>query len=82
MKAIENNQMFTEVSSEEAVTINGGYDSSSFINSLILQRPSAIAYVPAAKNYFGQGQMQAYMTGGTTGQLNYLLGWANNLSRF
>ena len=24
MKAIENNQIFTEVSSEEAVTINGG----------------------------------------------------------
>jgi hypothetical protein len=82
MKAIENNQIFTEVSSEEAVTINGGSDTLRYINSLILQRPSAIGYVPAARRFVGNGQRLAYQRGGTTGQLNWLLGMANRLSRF
>lgn len=82
MKAIENNQIFTEVSSEEAVTINGGSLYSRYINSLIVQRPSAIRYVPAARRFVGFAQRLAYKGGGSTGQLNYLLGMANRLSRF
>ena len=77
MKA-ENNQMFTEVSSEEAVTINGGND---YINSIVIAS-GAWRYVPRAKRFVGNGQRLAYRSGGTTGQLNWLLGMANRLSRF
>lgn len=89
MKA-ENNQMFTEVSSEEAVTINGGYYNghypvypgySSYINSFVAAS-GAYNYTPYAKHVIGNGQIQAYQAGGTTGQLNYLLGAASSLSRF
>ncbi|MGB3655210.1 MAG: hypothetical protein WBA41_28950 [Rivularia sp. (in: cyanobacteria)] len=80
MKA-ENNQMFTEVSSEEAVTINGGYDPLSYINSLVIAS-GAWRYVPAARSAVGNGQRAAFQRGGTTGQLNWLLGTAYNLSRF
>ncbi|NJO61737.1 MAG: hypothetical protein HC836_26890 [Richelia sp. RM2_1_2] len=77
MKA-ENNQIFTEVSSEEAVTINGG---NYYINSIVAAS-GAWRYVPYAKRAVGNGQRLAYQRGGTTGQLNYLLGMANRLTRF
>jgi hypothetical protein len=83
MKAIENNQIFTEVSSEEAVTINGGrgLSPSDYINSIVIAS-GAWRYVPYARRAVGNGQRLAYQRGGTTGQLNYLLGAANRLSRF
>jgi hypothetical protein len=80
MKA-ENNQMFTEVSSEEAVTINGGSVISRYINSVVAAS-GAWRYVPYARRAVGNGQRLAYQRGGTTGQLNYLLGMANRLTLF
>ena len=77
MKA-ENNQIFTEVSSEEAVTINGG---NGYINSIVIAS-GAWRYVPYARRAVGNGQRLAYQRGGTTGQLNYLLGMANRLTLF
>ena len=79
MKAIENNQIFTEVSSEEAVSINGG--GSGYINSIVAAS-GAWRYVPYARRAVGNGQRRAYQRGGTTGQLNWLLGMANRLTRF
>lgn len=72
--------MFTEVSSEEAVTINGG-SVAGYINSIVAAS-GAWRYVPYARRAVGNGQRLAYQRGGTTGQLNYLLGAANRLTRF
>ena len=78
MKA-ESNQMFTEVSSEEAVNINGGV--SGYINSIVAAS-GAWRYVPYARRAIGNGQRAAYQHGGTRGQLNWLLGAANRLTLF
>ncbi len=77
----ENNKMFTEVSSEEAVTINGGNVISRHINSVVAAS-GAWRYVPRAKRFVGNGQRIAYRIGGTRGQLNWLLGAANRLTLF
>jgi hypothetical protein len=78
MKMTETDGLFTELSDNEAETINGGDELSYYIGGIAVAT-GAYQYTPIFDYYYAEGQLYALLTSGPTGQLNFVLDQANAL---
>jgi hypothetical protein len=79
MKTPQTDRLFTQLSDNEAETINGGDGLSNYINS-IAGSIGAYPYIPVANAVVSQDLINAYLQNGTSGQVYYLLDAVNLLS--
>lgn len=84
MKLIENNELFREINQEEATQINGGFRQDTIARFIdrVSGASGAFRFAPITDRLVARGQINALLQGGTKGQLDYLLGLANRLTRF
>ncbi|MBN8564235.1 MAG: hypothetical protein J0L70_27250 [Leptolyngbya sp. UWPOB_LEPTO1] len=92
MNTINHTSLFTDVTSDESASVNGGFGGlggfdfqGQFYNSLVPFLPDPWIYplqVQFFDNVVSWGSLDAFLQGGTTGQLDFLLGAARQVGGF